>query len=58
MVRDEVLHRAEQVKAKTSAFWISRVNRAAAEHFREERMAHFPRRIRIPEHTAKVILLW
>ena len=47
-------HRPEQIEAKPPALWISRVDGAATEHLRKERMAHLPPRILIAKHAAQI----
>jgi hypothetical protein len=53
-MRQEMLHRAEQVEAKPPALRVGGMDGPTREHFSKKRMAHVPRRIRIPQHTFQI----
>ena len=53
LVRQEVIHRTEEVRAKPSTLLIRCVNRAPLEHLRKEGMAHLASRICIAQGAAE-----
>src|SRR4051794_29584220 len=53
-MREEVLHRAEQIESKAPALWLRSSYFLARQHFRKKRMAQVPRRILILKHTSQI----
>ena len=57
-MRNEMLHRTQQIETKPPTLRLRATYLAAGQHFCEKRMTHVPRRIGVAQHTAQISHDW